>query len=64
MLDLPFEQVLSHLEPTFWRIRIYFYSYDPLDASCFESWDHLDDKETTGNYKTLSSKEQDIFKHF
>mmetsp|Transcript_38336 Transcript_38336/g.80666 ORF Transcript_38336/g.80666 Transcript_38336/m.80666 type:complete len:927 (+) Transcript_38336:361-3141(+) len=37
---------------------------DPLDASCFESWDHLDDKETTGDYKPLSKKEQSIFKEF
>jgi len=37
---------------------------DPLDASCFESWDHLDDKETTGEYKSLGKKEQDIFKDF
>jgi len=37
---------------------------DPLDASCFESWDHLDDKETTGDYKQLSKKEQDIFVDF
>ena len=37
---------------------------DPLDASCFESWDHLDDKETTGDYKKLSKKEQDIFVEF
>ncbi|KAL7503738.1 hypothetical protein ACHAXN_001944 [Cyclotella atomus] len=37
---------------------------DPLDASCFESWDHLDDKETTGNYKKLSSEEQKIFEDF
>lgn len=37
---------------------------DPLDASCFESWDHLDDKETTGDYKPLSKKEQDIFHEF
>ena len=37
---------------------------DPLDASCFESWDHLGDKETAGNYKPLSKKEQDIFHEF
>ncbi|KAL9184858.1 hypothetical protein ACHAXT_002635 [Thalassiosira profunda] len=37
---------------------------DPLDASCFESWDHLDDKETTGGYRPLSKKEQDIFQAF
>jgi len=37
---------------------------DPLDASCFESWDHLDDKETTGDYKSLNKKEQDIFYEF
>ncbi|KAL7548944.1 hypothetical protein ACHAWF_012208 [Thalassiosira exigua] len=37
---------------------------DPLDASCFESWDHLDDKETTGEYKQLSEKEQKIFRDF
>mmetsp|Transcript_11356 Transcript_11356/g.20492 ORF Transcript_11356/g.20492 Transcript_11356/m.20492 type:complete len:920 (-) Transcript_11356:192-2951(-) len=37
---------------------------DPLDASCFESWDHLDDKETTGEYKPLSKKEQAIFEAF
>jgi len=37
---------------------------DPLDASCFESWDHLDDKETTGEYKQLSKKEQAIFHEF
>mmetsp|Transcript_25783 Transcript_25783/g.46519 ORF Transcript_25783/g.46519 Transcript_25783/m.46519 type:complete len:936 (+) Transcript_25783:465-3272(+) len=37
---------------------------DPLDASCFESWDHLDDKETTGEYKPLSKKEQAIFHEF
>jgi len=37
---------------------------DPLDASCFESWDHLDDKETTGDYKQLSKKEQAIFTEF
>lgn len=37
---------------------------DPLDASCFESWDHLDDKETTGDYKPISKKEQNIFVDF
>lgn len=37
---------------------------DPLDASCFESWDHLDDKETTGDYKPLSKKEQSVFEDF
>ena len=37
---------------------------DPLDASCFESWDHLDDKETTVDYKSLSKKENDIFLAF
>jgi len=35
---------------------------DPLDASCFESWDHL--KEMTGDYKQLSKKEQAIFTEF
>ncbi|EED86116.1 hypothetical protein THAPSDRAFT_bd1465 [Thalassiosira pseudonana CCMP1335] len=37
---------------------------NPLDASCFESWDHLDDKETTGHYKALKSAEQEIFVEF
>lgn len=37
---------------------------DPFDASCFESWDHLENKEKTASYKSLSSKEQDIFKDF
>jgi len=37
---------------------------DPLDASCFESWDHLDDKESTGDYKKLTDDEQDIFEEF
>jgi protein kinase A len=37
---------------------------DPLDASCFESWDHLDDKEKVGDYKQLSKKEQAIFHEF
>ena len=37
---------------------------NPLDASCFESWDHLEDKETKGGYAPLSKKEQEIFKEF
>jgi len=37
---------------------------NPLDASCFESWDHLDDKEKKGSYKQLDKKEQDIFVQF
>lgn len=35
-----------------------------LDASCFESWDHLDDKERKGGYTPLSKKEQEIFVEF
>ena len=37
---------------------------DPLDASCFESWDHLDDKETRGTFKPLGKNEHDIFHEF
>jgi len=60
MKDINFGKLGKRLLKAPWVPRL----RDPLDASCFESWDHLDDKETTGNYKALSSKEQDIFKDF
>jgi len=60
MKDINFGKLGKRLLKAPWVPRL----RDPLDASCFESWDHLDDKETTGNYKTLSSKEQDMFQAF
>lgn len=60
MADINFGKLAKRMMKAPWVPQL----RDPLDASCFESWDHLDDKETTGAYKALKSKEQAIFKDF